>query len=626
VAAQQAALAEEEGRLQQRRVALEQQEKQLADHLESKRLKLEQLRDQARQARAELQQEKKLLEERTQASARDLARQRQELEEGRRQTTAEHNRLRDLQRRLKQRWHRHWAAERQAQRRREAEVAGQARALDRDKERLDEERAALTRERLRWNGERELGRRQIQDAWLQFRQAQHHRDARQARDRAELRERDRKLREREADLARARRELEEEKRHWQTARRHLEKEAEGLENRARNQRRKVLELRQEVLRLGGILQACRENAADRNEYSQANEGPPAEPPAPALDARQRQFDEAEDDFLNRLAALEQVADDLVDQRLHLAEQWEGLLRTRRLWQEDHAAAAAELEAVALRLRQQEQSLSAREQRLAAGELHLRRRVDEVVRLRQQLEGSQARLRARVAAWEGERETLLVEMRTREELAEKRLAAAAEQHALGEERRRDELTRFQASLAAAEQLRREWAELREDGLRRQALLEQRERDLAEKTLALEECRQELLGRSPDSPAVERRLERLRRRWASLSAAAERGLARQRRAWQAERARFEDRCRRFHQHAHEVAAREVQLAVGLGAWEHEQALVRDRFDQLRQEVQTLQGQRRHLENQLDEVRAVVEQVARLLLDDVDTAPAPAVGQAA
>jgi pSer/pThr/pTyr-binding forkhead associated (FHA) protein len=50
VAAQQAALTEEEFRLRQQRQALEQQEAQLAAHLEEKRHRLMALRDQARQA------------------------------------------------------------------------------------------------------------------------------------------------------------------------------------------------------------------------------------------------------------------------------------------------------------------------------------------------------------------------------------------------------------------------------------------------------------------------------------------------------------------------------------------------------------------------------------------------
>ncbi len=52
VAAQQAALVEEEDKLDQRRTALESQESQLAAHLENKRLKLLQLSERTQAERA----------------------------------------------------------------------------------------------------------------------------------------------------------------------------------------------------------------------------------------------------------------------------------------------------------------------------------------------------------------------------------------------------------------------------------------------------------------------------------------------------------------------------------------------------------------------------------------------
>src|SRR5262249_12063195 len=58
VAAQQAALAEEETKLDQRRAALEQQEEQLSAHLEEKRRRLLEIRDQARNAHAVLKNER----------------------------------------------------------------------------------------------------------------------------------------------------------------------------------------------------------------------------------------------------------------------------------------------------------------------------------------------------------------------------------------------------------------------------------------------------------------------------------------------------------------------------------------------------------------------------------------
>jgi hypothetical protein len=634
VAAQQAALTEEEARLQQRRVALEQQEAQLADHLEGKRRQLLELRDQARQARGELREETRAHEERVAAATQELTRDRRELEEGQRHLRAERCRLLDLRRHLKKRWHRHWLAERRAQTRRETELTRLQRELEQELERVRQDQAALARTQLQVNGERELGRRQVQDAWQQLRQAAQQWRQRRDREQAELLARRRQGERREVELARAGRELDAQQKLWQRNRLRLQKEAEGLENRIRNYRRKILDQEQEALRLSAILRA--QGTPDRDPLAEGarqvptNADPslsrPCAAPASELQERERQVQGAEDEVLNRLAGLEQLAEDLADQRLHLAEQWQWLLRTRHSYHQEQLAAAIELETLAGRLQKQEQALTPRDQALKAGEVSLRQRFQEIQHLRHHLEGCQARLRTRVAAWEGERDRLLADLRSREALAEKRLAVVA---ALGKRwgiQRRQDLTRLRDGLVAAEQLRQEYAALRAEGWRRQTALEQGERELAGKTLALEQYRQECIGQSSDSPAVERHLERLRRRLVSQSAASQRALTRERQAFQEELARFEVRCRQLHQHTQELAGREVDLAERQHSREHEQALVQDQFDQLRQAVQSLQAQRLHYENQVEESRAEVERIAHMLLDEADAFPGPVVIQAA
>src|SRR5262249_22257208 len=151
---------------------------------------------------------------------------------------------------------------------------------------------------------------------------------------------------------------------------------------------------------------------------------------------------------------------------------------------------------------------------------------------QHLQGWQARLRAREVTWEGERDRLLSEVRTREELADKRLAVLLELRQRWQKRRCYEITLLKNKRAACEQLRREFAALREEWVRRNNLLEQEQRALAEKTLAMEQYKQECLGQAADSAAAARRLDRLRRRVAAQNAAAVRTLMRQREELQAE----------------------------------------------------------------------------------------------
>src|SRR5204863_4675650 len=103
----------------------------------------------------------------------------------------------------------------------------------------------------------------------------------------------------------------------------------------------------------------------------------------------------------------------------------------------------------------------------------------------------------------------------------------------------------------------------------AILERDKRIVAEKSLALERHRQELLAKA--SPAAQRRLERLRRRWIALNAAAIRAAARERESFKAILLALEERLDELHQRAEAVAQAEADLAQRQTSWEHKQTLV-------------------------------------------------------
>src|SRR5262249_34251506 len=163
--------------------------------------------------------------------------------------------------RLKQRWHRHWMAERQVLRQQEEALAAERRHLEKENERIQQEKDALVQARLRCNGETELARRQLQDGreTLQREQAQWQQQYVCAL--AELAESERALAQREAALADGERLLEDEKYRWEKGLGLLKRETEGLEARIRNQRRKVVELRQEINLLEARLHGLRGEAA-----------------------------------------------------------------------------------------------------------------------------------------------------------------------------------------------------------------------------------------------------------------------------------------------------------------------------------------------------------------------------
>jgi hypothetical protein len=616
VAAQQAEVTEVEIRLEQRRGALEQQEQQLAQHLEEKRQRLLELQGEVREGRVALQNERKAYQAQSARELHELERGRKEVAADRQLLQAERRRLGEFRQRLKKRWHQQLTAERATLRRREEELARQRHGLEQEAERLEKERAAFVQTRLRVNGDLELGRRKLQAGWDELHQQQRHWLERQGRERIELQERVRALDDREAGLADAERDLEDQKHHWERVRHNLQKEAEGLENRVRNQRRKLADVGQELLR--------REAGVHERAPAPGQETSAGDPPAPAAEAAAPTGDgSAVPD--ERFAVLERLASEVADQRLHLVEQCARFAEIQQRWRRDHEDTAAELEAAGLRLAEREQELTAREQALEAGACALRQRHEEAFHARQHLEGWLARLATREATWEGERDRLLAHVQAREDSAQKQLAALLDIRRRWGQRRRQEAKQLRAAQEECERLRQQYLTLWAECFRRCSALEQEKRAVAERSLAMEQFRLELLGQSVDSAAGERRLEKLRRRWSALSVAAGRRLAQERRALEAEGDRLQELANLLEREAAVLALREEELASRQADWEQEQALRETEDARLRQELQSLQGQRDVYERQLRQVRDEVERVARGLIDGAEP-PMLTVAQAA
>ena len=609
VVAQQAALTEEEMRLQHRRDALDQQEQQLATHLEEKRRRLISLRDEARQAHTALQQVRASYEQRVAQIMRELAQSRRELADGQKQIQAERQHLLVLHKRLKRRFHRHWAGERMAMQLREAELAKQRRDLATESERLRREKTSLTEARLSFNGETELSRRSLQADWQHLRQGD-----------AESVERATALDEREAMLNRQEHELAKAKRHWEQVRLRLEREVEDLENRIVNSRRKLLDQEEQRKRLSDPF-----NPASSKATATASESPKQALPAAALLSfgsqwlqRERQLEGMEAESASRLQALQQVAGELGDQRLYLAEQYERLGMAQQQWRQERESVATELEIMCQRLRQWEEALQMREQAVAPAEQELRQRSAEAARMQRHHESWQAGLVAREALWQGEQDRFLASLRAREDLAERRLGALIDLRERWGKRRQRQVCHLRAQRTACEELRREAVTLQQEWLRRSALVAKEQRTLAERALALEQYRQQCISRAASPKVAEKRLERLRRRWVALAASTERTIAQERKSLESQATRLEDRARQLKQDADELAAQEANQSVRQAAWEQRQLQDQAEQEALRQEVRSSQNQRRSYEQQLVALREEVERLARLLLDENNPPP--------
>jgi hypothetical protein len=594
VAAQQSALGEEEAKLLHRRQALEQQEQQLAGHLEEKRQRLVQLTEQAKAAHVTLQAERTAHQEQVEQARQRLQEAQTRTDAIRRQAEAERVRFRALRRRMKRRWQRHLEAERQNFRRREEALAEEARQLDQEGSQIQEAKDALTRAQLRWNGEAEVGRRQLRDERERLRHEQQLWQEGRKREQEELQRRGADLDRWETDLADVERRLVAEARHAKKVRQEREKEVEGLENRVRNLRRKLGELEEAM---GRVRQVPGESK---------DAGPPAPPPeCPAPPPS--------DETLRRQATLEALAAELGDQRLQLLEAWQTLAHTEHAWRGERAALLAELEALGGRLQEREQEIRLREEVLQNQEGVLTQQRDEAARLRQQLESGQLRFRTRQANWEGERDRLLAEMQAREHLAERHLAALVDLRERWLKRRRQEVQVIQTQRSQYDKLRLEAASLRKEWLLRTAALEDRQQAVAEQELALEQHRQETMSQAPDAVAVERALEKYRRRWLNDNAAALRALAQQRQAARAELAQLDERFRALQRQAQAFHAEEAEFSERRVLWEHEQVVKESEQSALRQEVQRSQLQRGAYEKQLARLQDEVDRVAGTLLNE-------------
>jgi pSer/pThr/pTyr-binding forkhead associated (FHA) protein len=617
VAAQQSALSEEEARLQQRRVALQQQEEQLSAHLEDKQRRLQELQEQTREARTALQNERAAYEARVAQTTREISIARAELGDGQAQVQAQRQHLIELRRRLKRRWHRHWAGERAAMQRREAEVDQERQELAREGDRLQRDREALAQARLRLNGEVELGRRQIGAGWTELRQQRHQFEQRAATERAELQQRRRELDHQEADLLALEHDLADQRAEWEARRQLIDQETEGLENRIRNQRRRVLDLEQEIARLQ---QARRELRLPEKNATEATVSATTASKLSFSGARPQPSPDAFNDaMLQRLAELEQLAEELADQRLHLAEQWERLVQAQHEWCREHEAATVEWEAIG-------QRLAAREQVLEANEARLAKDGREAVQGRQRLEGWQARLAAREASWEAERDRLRADVEARERLVEQRLRAIAGLHTRWARQRQKELKRLQTEREAGDQLCKEFAALRDEWVHRGAALEQEQRALAEKTLALEQHRQETLHQSASPELIERRLEQLRRRWTMTFAASEQSLTQEREALKAEATRLEQLYHGFRHKIQEAATEAADETLMQTSRAHGQLQLADETAQLQNRLSVLQSHCQRYEQERSQLRDEIDRLAGVLMEEGQTMAPVQINQAA
>ncbi len=594
VAAQQAELAEQECQLEQRRKALERQKEQLAAHLDERRQQLLQLREQARQDRAALKAETEAARRQNEEMRSALSREREAVQKELQQAGKERRRLIELRKRLRKRWHKHWQAHEAALERREQELKCHHAELECDAQALQRERVQLVQAQLRFNGEVEVGRRRLQDEWQQLGLAQQQWEVCLNQEQAERTRRLRELHRQASELGVAEQKLSEQRRAAEQLQLQLRKETEGLETRICNQRIKLLELEKQLS----------EVVSHRPKESEERDAPGA----PLLVARPRVPD------VPRVLA--RLAGDLADQRRHLLEQWQCLLELHEAWEPERLALIAQFEAAARELVLVEQRLTAREHALVAGETELRRSQQALCDVRCSLEAWQARLTARETFLDNERVMLLADVQAREELAESQMKRLEEMRQRRAHRRGQEIEELRVARAQHEQMRRDYALLWQECQDRRAELIREQRELSAKALAMEQFRQEVVGRTDDSPAADKRLERLRRRNLARIQREERDLRRERAAIMGETKRLDRRAARLIEQEEKLVAQHEEWMKQVGDWEDRQTADAALEQHRQQELRHWQLLHERDERQLTELREEVERIARLLLEEGET----------
>jgi chromosome segregation ATPase len=580
VVTQQAVLDEHEARLREREAELARQEQQVGARLAEKARQVEELLRQLAAAREQFRQERAAIDE-----------AREEANAARSEALTERDRLRELRPKFIRRMKRQWAGERKEFERRSAEIERRRRALEDEKTRLAAEHHAMKQHESESKHKADEQRGQLR-AEAQVVAEAHARFAQERKVAvAELERRERDIAEQASALEHARRQGE-------TARAELDKrcddlraEARGLEQRAGNARRLLAHV-------------------STTAVTMPAEAPEIDPtPIAPLLAEMPDADRARlHDYYERCqqVVLAQAAR-LADQRAHLIELYQRLTEAEARWEERRAEAVEEMERLCGEFQNREESLRARSREVEAAAERSRQERERLSRLRASAERQAAELAARRSDWQGERDRLQSALDEQLHAVAEREAALATLFRRWRERRKSEvqqLARLTRECAAA---RDACVRERDEFQARAESLRVGQQALAEQAIALEEARREFLKDVERPDLAAKRIERLHRRWESLSAATQREL----RAYRARLADEDIELRQIYleleRQQEELSRRDRDLAQRLTELEDERRRVAGDARDLDATRKTWEQQRRQYEEQLASLRREMERLA-------------------
>lgn len=308
---------------------------------------------------------------------------------------------------------------------------------------------------------------------------------------------------------------------------------------------------------------------------------------------------------------------LLDESQRLAEYHERLLEVRRTWLEEWDQALLTLAARESQLREEIARQKPREDALAVREQDLAHRLLACARQEQRLRLRETRLAQRQQTLARRRARLSDSLRQRKRLLRKRERLVDQLRHEWEQVRVQEGRRLLNARTGCEQARQAYLTSREELRRRAQELDDQERGLAQRELAVFEVEQRLVAQQQDPAAAEQLLARLRQGWERavakvIQSTRRREVELQRKAEQLEQFRA-----RLMQEREELERRRTTLTLSQADLETERQRHEDWQATMENELERLRLEREHLLQRVRDQEAHLEQ---LTMQWLDPRPAP------
>lgn len=626
VAAQHTALLEKEEKIRQQQLTLDQQKAQVAEHLSEKRKQLMELQTKIQQSRQKFHEEREDFQKSKMELMSSLSEKERTVLEEHGHVQKKKERLEEFHRKLKLRFQRHWVEKEQEIEAREREIGLAWTQLETEHDELEKEKQELADRCKHFNTEVELGKRRLQEESTSFRQYQTEQTKRLEAQRQELSQIENELAQRECAYLEAEEALFTEKSKVEGHLNHLREESKRLESRV-HQARKALQ----------SLEKC--NAMPANVTKPVN--PFVSPPKESDSSKTE--DKSQSKALVRLVSqpllwrprtamvsanenktltpeeqttvsqLQEICDELEDQRLCLAEHWQSLQLYLQARDEQLRDISRQVRQALVNMESQAKQLDEKHDSLASWNDDLHLAQEKMTALQSHMVGWQSRLHTKEQLWDNERQKVLDEANSKLVEAREQVQLVVSLRNRWVAARQQEVTHWQKLQESWNAIIHRFVALCDERRQTIRLLQEERRALTHKTLAVEQYRQECLTRASDPASAERRMERLRKRWEAAQNATLKAHEAEQKELDNEIKTLQLACQEFQTKIVELDAEKRSLTDMLTDLQHSNLHVEQKVTTLQQEVQRLTAEKDTAVHTISVFQNELDSVARHLLDD-------------